>query len=125
MKREWIAAALLLLLVLGAAWHLSAADRLTQTVENSIHRAEQAARQGDYDAALAALEQGRTVWNEHRTYTHIFFRHPDLDALQDAFAALEQLVRQEDPGWPAALQLLRYHLQALNDMEHLSMGTVF
>lgn len=125
MKREWIALSLLMLLFLGAAWHLAAADSLMEAVEHSIHRAELAARQGDYDAALLALENGREVWNRHRTYTDIFFRHPDLDTLQDAFASLEQLLRQEDPAWPAALALLRYHLEALNRMEHISMGTVF
>ena len=39
--------------------------------------------------------------------------------------ALEQLLRQEDASWPAALRLLRYHLETVDEMEHVSLGTVF
>ena len=125
MKRELCAAGLLLLLAAGSLWHLHTADRLTGQVEDSLERAEQAARQEDYEAALAALREGRQVWQASSVYAQIFFRHPDLDSLQEAFAALEQLLRQEDRAWPAALELLRYHLQTLNRMEHVSPGTVF
>lgn len=125
MKRELCAAGLLLLLAAGSLWHLHTADRLTGQVEDSLDRAEQAARQEDYEAALAALREGRQVWQASSVYAQVFFRHPDLDSLQEAFAALEQLLRQEDRAWPAALELLRYHLQTLNRMEHVSPGTVF
>ena len=125
MKREWLAAALLLLLIAGAVWNLRAADRLLDTVEHSLHRAEQAARRGEYEAALQALEEGREHWNDRSRYTQIFFRHADLDAIQDAFFSLEELFRQEDAAWPAAMARLRYHLETADDMEHLSLGTVF
>lgn len=125
MKRELWAALLLLLLAAGSLWHLHTADRLTGLVEDSLDRAEQAARQEDYEAALAALREGRRLWQASGVYTQIFFRHPDLDSLQGAFAALEQLLRQEDRAWPAALELLRYHLETLDRMEHVSPGTVF
>ena len=125
MKRELWAALLLLLLAAGSLWHLHTADRLTGQVENSIDRAEQAARQADYDGALTALQGGHALWNSRKAYTQVFFRHPDLDGLQEAFAALEQLLRQEDEAWPAALELLRYHLETLDRMEHVSPGTVF
>ena len=125
MKRELAAAALLLLLAAGAFWNLRTADRLTDLVEYSLDRAERAARQADYEGALAALEEGRALWNSRERYTQVFFRHPDLDALQDAFAGLEQLFRQGDEAWPAALALLRYHLRSLDRMEHPSLGTVF
>ena len=125
MKRELWAALLLLLLAAGSLWHLRSADRLTGLVEDSLDRAEQAARQEDYEAALAALREGRQVWQASSVYAQVFFRHPDLDSLQEAFAALEQLLRQEDRAWPAALELLRYHLETLDRMEHVSPGAVF
>lgn len=125
MRRELAAAVLLLLLIAGALWNLRCADRLTGRVADSLDRAEQAARQGDYESALQALEAARAHWDSRRAYTRVFFRHPDLDGLQDAFSALEQLLRQEDASWPAALRLLRYHLETVDEMEHVSLGTVF
>lgn len=125
MKRELTAAILLLVLIAGAVWHLHTADRLNETVERSLHRAELSARRGDYEAALTALENGKQVWDAHGTYTQVFFRHPDLDAIQDAFHGLEERLLQGDPGWQAALGLLRYHLSTVNEMEHVTAGTVF
>jgi hypothetical protein len=125
MKRELAAAALLLLLITGAVWNVHSADRLTETVERSLHRAELAARRGDYGSAMTALENGMQVWDAHGTYTRIFFRHPDLDAIQDAFHGLEERFLQEDPAWPAALDLLRSHLSTVDEMEHVTLGTVF
>lgn len=125
MKRELCAAALLLLLAAGSLWHLRIADRLTGQVADRLDRAEQAARQEDYGAALSALQEGQALWQKAGVYTRVFFRHPDLDSLREAFAALEQLLRQEDRAWPAALELLRYHLRTINEMEHVSLGTVF
>ena len=125
MKRELAAALLLLLLILGSCWNLHRADALTQQVADSLDRAEQAARQGDYDSALLLLKEGLDVWNAQNGYTQVFFRHPDLNALQDAFAQAEQLLRQKDPSWPAMLSLLRYHLRMVDQMEHVTWGTVF
>ena len=125
MKREAVAAGLLFLLLLGTALHLRCTDRLIAAVERDLDRTEQAARAGDYETALDALEIAHSLWDKHRSYAQAFFRHPDLDALQDAFSSLEQLLRQEDPAWPAALTLLRYHLEALGDMEHPSIRTIF
>ena len=125
MKRELCAGILLLLLIAGAVWNVHCADVLFDTVEQSLHRAELAAGRGDFDGARAALQNGQEVWNRHGRYTQIFFRHPDLDAIQDAFFELDQLFLQKDKAWPAALSLLRYHLKTVDDMEHVTLGSVF
>ena len=106
MKRELWAALLLLLLAAGSLWHLRSADRLTGLVEDSLDRAEQAARQEDYEAALAALREGRRLWQASGVYVQIFFRHPDLDSLQGAFAAsvirLWTVCRGPLPRWSSS-----------------------
>ena len=73
MKREAAAAGLLFLLVLGAIWNVHVADELIEQVEHSLHRAEQAARLEDYEAARSALSGAKEVWDRHSTYTQIFF----------------------------------------------------
>ena len=125
MKRELFAGLLLLLLIAGSLWNLRCADALTQNVADSLSRAEEAARRQEYAEALQALEKAQRDWDAKRSYTQVFFRQPDLDSLQDAFADLGQLLLQKDEAWPAALRRLRYHLEMVDRMEHLSAGTVF
>ncbi|MBR5094849.1 MAG: hypothetical protein IK095_07110, partial [Oscillospiraceae bacterium] len=84
MKREIVAVGLLLALVLGTVLDLRAADRLTGAVEDHLLRVEQAAGRGEREEALRELRAARSHWDSHGTYEQIFFRHPDLDAIQDA-----------------------------------------
>ena len=125
MKRELLALGLVLLLVLATLLDLRCADRLLDAAEGRLLRVEQAAGEGDSDKALAELLAARSEWDRHAAYEQVFFRHPDLDQVQDAFFALEQVLRQGDPSWPAALALLRYRLRTIDAMEHLSIGTIF
>lgn len=126
MKREICAAVLLLLLIAAAALNTLHIDRLTDLVETSLTRAENAAEQGDFETALVMLENALSVWQGDRDYTDVFLRHPDLDAASDAFYELEELLRQKDAdALPAVFKKLRYHLESIDYMEHLSVGTIF
>ena len=126
MKREWIALGLLSLLIAGAALNIARLDRLTDLVETSLARSEKAAAQKDFQTALTNLETGLSVWQDSRGYTHVFLRHPDVDAANDAFYELELLLLQKDgAALPAAFARLRYHLDCIDYMEHPSVGTVF
>jgi len=126
MKREICAALLLLLLIAAAALNTLHIDRLTELVEAGLARAESAAEQGDFETALAMLESSQSAWHGDRNYTDAFLRHPDLDAASDAFCELEALLRQKDAdALPAAFKKLRYHLESIAGMEHLSVRTIF
>ena len=126
MKRELWALTLLVLLCAGAALNVCTADRLIGTVEQSLDRAEHAAARSDFDTALLALNTARDLWDGYRCYTHIFLRHPDLDAIGDAFYQAEAMLRQHDrEAFPALLAQLRFHLQAIDRMEHPDLGSIF
>ena len=126
MKREQAAIALLLLLLISALWNVRRADFLTDQLEENLLRSERALSRGDRDMALTALENALSLWHRSQGYTGIFFRHPDVDAASDAFYELQQLLLQEkSEGAAAAYARLRYHLDMLDAMEHLSWGTVF
>ncbi len=125
MKRETGAFALLLLLLLLSAWNLRRADFLTEAIGRNLNRAERALERGDESNALTAFDSAEELWRSARVYTGVFLRHPDLDGVSDAFFELRQLL-QNDPGAaPAAFDKLRYHLETLDSMEHLSLETVF
>ena len=126
MKREQAAVALLLLLLAIALWNVRRADFLTDQLEENILRSERALSRGDRDMALTALDNALELWLNSRGYTSIFLRHPDVDAASDAFYDLKQLLQQgESDSAPFGYAKLRYHLDMLDYMEHLSWGTVF
>ena len=126
MKRELAAAALLFLLILTAGWNIRQADFLTDQIGLSLERSERAARRGDFDHARAAADGALALWRDARSYTSVFLRHPDLDAVADAFYDLRQLLLQQDSeALDAGYSRLRYHLETLDWMEHLSLGTLF
>lgn len=126
MKRELGAIALLLLLLLTAAWNLSHADFLTGAIEKNLLRSERALQRGEAENARKAFDEAQTLWESARSYTGMFLRHPDADSVSDAFFELRELLLQgEREAAPAAYAKLRYHLATLDAMEHPSLATVF
>ena len=126
MKRELAAAALLLLLILTAVWAIRQTDFLTAQIGLSLDRSERAARRGDFGLAQTAAENALALWRDARGFTSVFLRHPDLDGITDAFFDLQEILQERDKqALEAGYGRLRYHLETLDWMEHLSLGTLF
>ena len=126
MKREHAAAGLLLLLMLAAVWNIRHADFLTEQIGLNLERSERAARRGDFELAQTAADNALSLWHSARGYTSVFLRHPDLDEVADAFFDLQELLLQRDrKALEAGYSRLRYRLETLDWMEHLSPGTLF
>ena len=125
MKREIVAAALLLLMFAASIFNISHLDRLVGAVEAELGTAERYAAEGDFTKSLAALDRARRSWDGARSYTHIFIRHPEIDAVSDAFHAAEsELSGGNTQSAGAALRLLRYHLDSIREMEQLRPGSI-
>ena len=126
MKREQAAVLLLLLLAVIALWNIHRVDFMTDQLEENLIRSERALSRGDRDMALTALDNALELWQRSRGYTSVFLRHPDVDAASDAFYDLQELLQQDErEGAAAGYARLRYHLDMLDYMEHLSWGTIF
>ncbi len=126
MKRELAAAGLLVLLILAAVWNIRHADFLTDQIGLNLTRSELAAQRGEFPLARTAAESALTLWRNARGYTSVFLRHADLDGIADAFYDLQELLQKEDrEALGAGYARLRYHLETLDWMEHLSLGTLF
>ena len=126
MKRELAAAGLLLLLFLAAGWNIRHADFLTDQIGLNLTRSEHAAQRGEFALARTAAENALSLWRSARGYTSVFLRHPDLDSVADAFYDLQELLQKEDrKALDAGYARLRYRLETLDWMEHLSPGTLF
>lgn len=120
-----LAASLTAALILGACWNLRRIDTLNSDMQRCLDLSEQALGRGDEDRAEAALKESLSLWLEAESYTHIFIRHAEIDGATDAFyEAQEQLADGNGPEALAAMDKLRYHLDSLCRMEHLSLGSI-
>lgn len=125
MKKEWIAAGLLALLFAAALLNIACLDRLVGNIEEDVGRAQALAESGDFPSAEAALDTAIEHWVAANAYTHIFIRHPEIDSTSDAFFELKELLAEENAdGFPSAFDKLNYHLNSIDEMEHIRLGSV-
>ena len=125
MKREILAGAFLAALFTLSLWSIRRIDALTEAVGQHLELSEQAAYGGDPELAEAELERALSLWSEAESYTRIFIRHPELDSTYDAFYQLAEGLQGENTDeLKAKFSLLRYHLNSIASMEHMTVGSI-
>ncbi len=124
-KRDYIAIGVLAVLLALSVYNLASIDALTGDISIALSKSQSAAEKLDFKSAREYLNAGLELWLDADEYTHIFLRHPELDATSDAFYELEEVLLQEDlTACAAAYGKLRYHLNSIDSMEHLSLGSI-
>ena len=125
MKKELLALALLLGLILGAFLNIAHLTRLTEAVAARVSLAETAAAQADFEAACNALDSARELWDSSQRYTGVFIGPQELESVDEAFFSLRAALLQADPAAAqAACEKLFFQLQTLLDREKISLETV-
>lgn len=125
MKREYAAIIILVLLILGAWVNLRYMDSLTGRIEAKLELSQRAAELGNADIAEKALLDALDIWLGADGYTHIFIRHSEIDAISDSFYELyDTLLSSETDALVPAYAKLVYHLESVNDIEHLSLRSL-
>jgi hypothetical protein len=126
MKREICALLLLAALAAASYWNIHRADTLTAEIKEHLEFSEKALLANDPKYAAEQLEAALRIWLAARNYTQVFLRHPELDETSDIFfETLKDLRGGEIRALPAEYERLRYHIDSISDMEHLSLGSVF
>lgn len=125
MKRLWIAAALLSILLAGTlvnAWYVqSLCDTLTERLDG----AQQLARENQWEQASALTRQVYQDWQAHHFYLHCVLRHSDTDQILRSFrSVLQYLDIQELDQYAAANADLLAQLELLAEMEQASVVNV-
>ena len=125
MKRLWIAAGLLVLL-LGAsltnAWY---AQKVTGGMREELHQAQLLAEQGNWGRAESLTRQVYEDWQNRHFYFHTLMRHSDTDQVLRAFrTVLEYLRLQEPDQYNAANADLMAQLELLAEMEQATIVNV-
>lgn len=125
MKRLYIAAALLLLL-LGASltngWY---ARKVTGEMCKELRQAQLLAEVEDWSQAESITRQVYEDWQGRHFYFHTLMRHSDTDQVLRAFRqVLEYLRLQEPDQYNAANADLMAQLELLAEMEQASVVNV-
>ena len=125
MKRETVAAALFLALILLSFWNLRKIDKLTNEMTRLLEASEASARSGELDDALGYAEKALEVWLSAEGHTHIFIRHSEIDGTSDAFYELLSAIKDSDgDALSPAYGKLLYHIDSISGMEHVSIGSI-
>ena len=125
MKRLYIAAALLALLLglsLVNGWY---SERLTGEMREQLRQAQIQAEQGNWTQAESLTRQAYLDWQRDHFYFHTTMRHSDTDQVLRAFrTVLEYLQLQEPDQYNAANADLMAQLELLAEMEQASVVNV-
>ena len=126
MKKELVAIALLLLILIGNIWNRQRLDKLIGELDGLTEEAYASSRSAEWTSAEDAARSAAEAWSGAHTYTHIFIRHTDVDTLTAAFCEYRGAITGRDDGDILASYLcLKAGLHCLRDMETLSVGSVF
>ena len=125
MKRLWIAAGLLLVLLtasLANAWY---ARKVTGGMNDQLGQAQGLAENGDWARAEGLTRQVYEDWQDRHFYFHTLMRHSDTDQVLRAFrAVLEYIQLQEPDQYNAANADLMAQLELLAEMEQAAVVNV-
>ena len=125
MKRLWIAAGLLALLLAASLTNAWYAQKLTGNMGERLRQAQTLTGQGNWDRAEALTRQVYEDWQDHHFYFHTLMRHSDTDQVLRAFrTVLEYLRLQEPDQYNAANADLMAQLELLAEMEQASVVNV-
>lgn len=118
MKRGWLAAALLALMVGLAFWHMTALGDLTGELGACLKRAEELAEQGDWSGAAQMTEAASRRWDSKHFYLHATLEHDLTDNIAVSFAETLELIECQEVGeYSAANARLIEQLELLGEME--------
>ncbi|MCI9171211.1 MAG: DUF4363 family protein [Lawsonibacter sp.] len=125
MKRLWIAAGLLALLLAASLTNAWYAQKLTGNMGERLRQAQTLTGQGNWDRAEALTRQVYEDWQDHHFYFHTLMRHSDTDQVLRAFRQVLEYLRLREPDqYNAANADLVAQLELLAEMEQATVVNV-
>lgn len=88
MKRLWIGAAVLLILLIGGIFSTIFLCRLHQDLADTLDQAANCAQAGQWQQALSLYRDARQDWQRHFRFSAAFTDHEPLEEIERLFAAL-------------------------------------
>lgn len=120
-----VPAALLAAILAFCLWNSAAMTACTTQWRAQLEEAERLARDGDWEAAAAAIRESCADWSRRQTYLHIVTSHDAVDGAEAMYhRALAFAESREDSELRAELADLRDQLRLLAEMEEFSLRNV-
>lgn len=119
MKRLWICAGLLVLLVAAGTGHVYKLGRFTAHLERQLELVQSHLLREDWENAAPLLSNTYGQWEDKAFYLHTTLRHTDIDAIRTSFReALSYAQAKDDAAECAAvIGRLRNQLELLVEAE--------
>ena len=125
MKRLWIAAALLAVILVGTMFNGWALEKTTSPLLLHLEQAADLARRGQWEGAEATTRQALAEWQDHYTYFHTILRHSDINEVQRQFSVVLKYLEVENiEEYCAANADLMTRIGLLAEMERASLANV-
>lgn len=119
MKELIVGCALLLALLLLGLGAQYATDLLHEPVSVALEQAGEAARQGDWDAALTLSRQARQRWRKNWQLLAAMVDHEPMEVIDDLFACLEDYAGDRR-AFAACCTRLSVQTRSLGDFHGIS-----
>lgn len=120
MKRSWIGAGLLALLLASAALVTWGMDRVHEPIARELDSAAEFALSGNWDQAEALAKKADAAWQESRNFSACFADHGPMEEIDGDFAQLEVYANaREGVAFAAAAAQLSQKVQAMGDAHGL------
>lgn len=126
MKKEIVAALLLLLIFSGVLINIRINERIVSSLINEVDMSYENLKNGNEDKAMQQLDTAIEHWLNLDGYTHIFIRHSEINSTTEAFYGFRSDVGSGDADAAnGSYGLLKETLLSLMTMEQISLGSVF
>lgn len=121
MKRFWLGAALLAVILGLGLWFSYRMDRDNRPISQALTQAAQAALEEDWEAALALEGQARSRWKEQWHATAALADHAPMDEIDSLFRELEIYgIQRSEEDFAATCAKLSALTRAMGDAHALS-----
>ena len=125
MKRMWLAAALILLVLAGALTSLLIAGRFSDTMIASLSEAEGLALSGEYEKAAAAVESIDRQWKKSSPVLSVFIFQKELETMDKLISELSSSLKRRDiDRFCVSCQLCITHMTHIRQSQHCDLHSV-
>ncbi len=126
MKKEIVALVLLAALIAGGLYNTHHLGVFTGDLNETLSLSRVYCENGEYAMALEQANKASDEWHDHESYSAIFLRHTEIDAVSDLFYELIGALKSSEPDSARAVyDPLTAHIRSLYDMERPNLGSIF